>query len=231
MIHYHGTPITPKEQLLRMAGRNFCVSYAAPHQVKTCLQIGQSVMLDNGAFTTFTKGKPLDIRGYYEWLSDKLCPPHWAVIPDVINGTPQDQYTMRCSWPTETFGYENAAPVFHIHQPLNELYFLCNAYPKVCLGSSGEFWKIGTPKWIARMDEIFNDIAKRRIRTPWIHGMRMLGQINGGWPLASADSTNVAQNHHVKGCAESMANKVDRVNPSGKWKIQPIQSNLLEEIQ
>ena len=27
MIHYHGTPLTPRAQLLTMAGEHFCVSY------------------------------------------------------------------------------------------------------------------------------------------------------------------------------------------------------------
>jgi hypothetical protein len=49
VLHYHGTPITPQAKLLELAGRNFCVSYAAPYQVAACHEIGQSVMLDNGA--------------------------------------------------------------------------------------------------------------------------------------------------------------------------------------
>lgn len=218
MIHYHGTPITPNAQLLRMAGRHFCVSYATPYQANTCLQIGQSVMFDNGAFTTYTKGKKFDYEGYYEWLEPKLVHPHWAVVPDVIDGSLEDQYKMLSTWPRESFGYDHCAPVFHLHMPITHLYFLCNAYQKVCLGSSGQYWKIGTPQWTARMDEIFNELAKRYRKMPWIHGLRMLGQVNGGWPLASADSTNVAQNHWITGCAECKASRVDREQPSQIWK-------------
>lgn len=47
-IHYHGTPITPRAVLDTLAGRHFCVSFAAPADVKHCHAIGQSVMLDNG---------------------------------------------------------------------------------------------------------------------------------------------------------------------------------------
>mgnify|MGYP003440572259 FL=1 len=36
-MHYHGTPITPRAQLERMAGRMFCVSYAAPQDLATDL--------------------------------------------------------------------------------------------------------------------------------------------------------------------------------------------------
>lgn len=62
-LHYHGTPITPRSQLLKMSGRNFCVSFVEPRDLGVCLDIGQSVMLDNGAFSAFTRGvKP-------DWIS------------------------------------------------------------------------------------------------------------------------------------------------------------------
>ena len=64
VIHYHGTPITPRPVLHELAGRNFCVSYAAAGQVKTCHEIGQSVMLDNGAFTFWNQGGIPDWPGY-----------------------------------------------------------------------------------------------------------------------------------------------------------------------
>ena len=50
MIHYHGTPITPIEVLYTLAGRHFCVSHMRPEDVQRCHNIGQGVMLDNGAF-------------------------------------------------------------------------------------------------------------------------------------------------------------------------------------
>lgn len=221
MIHYHGTPITPREQLLRMAGRNFCVSFAKTQDLKTVLRIGQSVMFDNGAFSAFTRGLPLDVKGYYAWLEPILVAPHWAVVPDVINGTLQDQYAMLSTWPREVLGYENAAAVFHLHEPLDHLNFLCNAYSKICLGSSGEFWQLGTAKWIGRMDEIFNYLVRRDRRIPWIHGLRMLGQVGGGWPFASADSTNVAQNwKRDTGSADAKAAGIDAEQPAAKWVIR-----------
>ena len=48
MIHYHGTPITPIAALYELAGRNFCVSHAAPADVARVHMIWQTVMLDNG---------------------------------------------------------------------------------------------------------------------------------------------------------------------------------------
>ena len=60
MLHFHGTPISPRAELLTLAGRCFCVSYAAPQDVEVCHDIGQSVMLDNGAFSFWRTGKPTD---------------------------------------------------------------------------------------------------------------------------------------------------------------------------
>lgn len=224
VIHYHGTPITPKAELQKMSGRNFCVSYYRPDNLKTCLEIGQSVMLDNGAFSAYTKGVKINIKDYYRWLEPILVHPHWAVVPDAIGGTVEDQHKLLVTWPRETISMDFAAPVFHLHLPLKHLWFLCNAYPKVCLGSSGEYWNVGSPSWCGRMDEIFNYLSKRNWM-PWLHGMRMLSQMSGGWPLASADSTNVAQNFKP-GCAECMAQKIDGTNPSPKWTSREIQERL-----
>jgi hypothetical protein len=64
VIHYHGTPITPRGALGQLPGRCFCVSYARPEQVTTCHQLGQSILLDNGAYTSWTQRKPTDWPGY-----------------------------------------------------------------------------------------------------------------------------------------------------------------------
>jgi hypothetical protein len=105
---------------------------------------------------------------------------------------------------------------------------MVNAYPKVCLGSSGEFWEIGTAAWCSRMDEIFNYLARTESRMPWIHGLRMLGQHSGPWPLASADSTNVAQNFkRDTGCAECKAAPIDGRQPAPRWNLRPEQSKLI----
>lgn len=49
MMHYHGTPLTPRAELQKMAGKHFCVSFANPGDADWCLANGQSVMWDNGA--------------------------------------------------------------------------------------------------------------------------------------------------------------------------------------
>lgn len=225
MIHYHGTPITPREQLERMAGRHFCVSFARRDDLTTCLRIGQSVMFDNGAFSAFTRGALFDLVRFYDWLEPNLAPPHWAVIPDVIGGDVSDQRAMVQSWP---FRRDLGAPVWHLGLSIDYLLELTDAWPRVCFGSSAEFWEVGSEKWAHRMDEAFNALARRHSPLPWVHGLRMLGQAGGRWPLASADSTNVSQNFKRDGgCAECKAAPIDGVQPAPRWREQPLQARLV----
>lgn len=224
MIHYHGTPITPKTALDSMKGEHFCVSFFRPDNLKKCLEIGQSVMLDNGAFSNFTRGGQLDVPKFYEWLDPILSHPHWGVVPDVIGGDIETQRQMVKTWP---YGKQFGIPVWHLHLDLSYLVELCDSWGRVCLGSSGEFWQVGSDKWSARMDEIFDALTLTFGRLPWVHGMRMLGQGNGRWPLSSADSTNVARHHsQKKECAGCMAKKINSQNPSSTWKPQPRQDLL-----
>jgi hypothetical protein len=224
MIHYHGTPITPNEQMLRMAGRHFCVSFAYPQQFKLALQIGQSVMFDNGAFSAYTAGTPFDEAGYYKWLEPVLAHPHWAVVPDVIGGSIEQQAELAGRWP---HGREFAAPVWHLGLPFGYLFDLVEKWPRICLGSSAEYWDVGGANWCRRMDETFNVLAQRYNRLPWLHGLRMLGMGGERWPLASADSTNVAQNHkRDTGCAECKARVIDAVQCPTTWNQTPTQRNL-----
>lgn len=224
MIHYHGTPITPREQLLRMAGRHFCVSFAQDQDLKTCLRIAQSIMFDNGAFSVWTKGGELDVPGYYRWLEPILAHPHFAIIPDVIDGTVEENAALIDAWP---FPDWLGAPVWHLNEPFDVLLdFVHAGWPKVCMGSAGQYRVIGTPAWCSRMDEAFNELVREFGHVPWIHGLRMLGQTDR-WPLASADSTNVAQNwKRDTGCAECKAAPIDATQPPTGWTLQPIQQAL-----
>jgi hypothetical protein len=182
-------------------------------------------MLDNGAFSAKTRGLLLDRDGFYAWVEPLLTHPHWAVVPDVIDGSEDEQRQMVKSWP---FRKEMGIPVWHLGLPISYLIELCDAWGRVCFGSAGEFWQIGTSKWCHRMDEAFNALVNAYGRQiPWVHGMRMLGQSSGPWPLASADSTNVALHHaeHLE-CAGCMAKRIDSTNPPTKWNIQPLQEVL-----
>lgn len=198
-----------------MSGRNFCVSFARPDDLHDCLRIGQSVMLDNGAFTAFTKGKQFDQAAYLAWVDEHLAHPHWAVVPDVIDGTEAQQREGIKAWP---FPKELSAPVWHLGLSIDWLLELADNWPRVAFGSSGQYWEVGSPSWCRRMDEAFEALSRTRRHLPWVHGMRMLSQSDGPWPLASADSTNVARNYkRNREHPDMMAGRIDAIQPSKKW--------------
>jgi len=207
-IHFHGTPITPSAQLARMAGEHFCVSFYRPDNADVCESIGQSVLWDNGAFSAYTKGAELDERALYDWLEPRLYHPHRAVVLDKIGGSVDEQRDMLSRWP---FPRDMSWPVWHLDKPLDYLSELADEWGALCLGSAGDYWEIGSLSWERRMDQVFDHLS-RRGRLPWLHGLRMLGQVKS-WPLASADSTNVAQNFgRDTGCAYCKARSLNRAN-------------------
>lgn len=223
-IHYHGTPLTPRSQLWLMAGKCFCVSYANPSDIDVCLRIGQSVMMDNGAFTLYTKGKAVDWGAYYKWLEPRLGHPHWAVIPDVIDGDAEANAKLVKEWP---FSKRLSAPVWHMGEPIDVLLDFAENFGKVCFGSSGAYWQVGSESWCRRADEAFNELAKRG-EIPWVHMMRGMSVTGKRWPFASVDSVNVARNFKDSdSCPEAMARVIDAVQCPPKWQIQPQQMELI----
>lgn len=224
-IHYHGTPITPMSALYELAGRHFCVSHAQPQDVVRSHQIGQSVMLDNGAFSKWKSGKATDWPAYYSWCESWLrFPTTWAVIPDEIDAGSQAQDALIKDWP---FGHRGA-PVWHMDEPIHRLLALCDAWPRVCIGSTAEFRTVLSPAWCSRMDECWNEIAKRHRLLPWIHMLRGMQCSGRQWPFASVDSTDIAQNHHeAHNSPRKMADRWDGSQCPGTWTGRPIQMEML----
>ena len=214
-IHYHGTPITPKSIIKEIWGCHFCVSFANPQQIRLAHELGQSVMLDNGAFTQFTKGKPTNWPAYYDWCDQWLdYPTTWAVIPDVIDAGSQEQDGLLREWPHGDRG----APVWHMNEPMDRLYRLCDEWPKVCVGSTDEFWKVLSPEWERRMGDAFDGLAQRHKRLPWLHMLRGMQLSKHHYPFASVDSTDVARNHHLPHkTAVGMVRRWDAMQCPAKW--------------
>ena len=214
MIHYHGTPVTPISELQKLAGRNFCVSYADPRDVIRCHEIGQSVMLDNGAYTAWTKGRGVDWYEYYlwsdRWLEYKTT---WAVIPDVIDGSDADNDQLISEWPHG----ERGAPVWHLHEPLDRLRRLCDNWPRVCFGSSGSYSQPGSDAWHRRIAQAFDAIAPGGRVPVWVHMLRGLKFAGSEYPFSSVDSTHVAQNHKRDGGVRIIADHWDAKQCPATW--------------
>ena len=224
MMHYHGTPISPISALYELKGKNFCVSHIRPDDVRRCHQIGQSVMLDNGAFSKWKSGKPTNWPAYYEWCDDWLSyPTTWAVIPDVIDAGTQEQDALLREWPHGHRG----APVWHMDEPINRLLRLCDEWPRVCIGSTAEFATVLSPPWCAKIDEAFNEVSKRHRHIPWLHMLRGMQLSGMHWPFASVDSTDIAQNHHLPHRSpRAMADRWDSLQTPGKWDDRPQQMEI-----
>lgn len=197
MIAYHGLPATPETAAVRLlkGGHGF-VSYRTPGQLAIAIACCQSWAGDNGAFSAWKEGKPIsDWSGFYEWAAMcKMVPScDFVVIPDVIDGSEADNDALLAEWPLpKWFG----APVWHMHESLERLERLAATYPRICIGSSGEFASVGTVSWWGQMARamrvLCNDDGEPLCK---VHGLRMLNPlIFSKIPLSSADSTNVARN-------------------------------------
>lgn len=200
MIHYHGLPVTPATAAVRVVqGGHAFVSALTPHQLTIVLDCAQSFAVDNGAFSAWRSGNPItDWSRFYEWVAELHRYPSFdfAVIPDVIDGDEADNDRLLEEWPWRLTAPHVGAPVWHLHESLGRLDRLVSQWPRICLGSSGDYAQVGTPQWWTRMAEAMDVICDRAGRpASKLHGLRMLDPaIFTRLPLASADSTNIAQN-------------------------------------
>ena len=196
MIHYHGSPITPAAAAAKvLSGRHSFVSYANPDQLPISIEVCQSFALDNGAFSAWMSGKPIeDWMPFYQWVAQHMNRPgfDFFVIPDVIDGdeNANDRLVKDCPLPKHM-----AAPVWHMHESLIRLQWLARNYPRVCIGSSGQFASVGTPIWWNRINEAISSIVdKHGFPITKLHGLRMLNpDVFTRLPFSSADSTSVGR--------------------------------------
>ncbi len=200
MIHYHGLPIAPATAAVRaIANGHAFVSFKHSDQLTIALEVSQSFALDNGAFSAWKSGNPVtDWSEYYEWVAELHRYPSFdfAVIPDVIDGNEDDNDALLEEWPWAKKLPHVGAPVWHLHESLERLNRLVSNWPRICLGSSGDYAQIGTDAWWIRMREAMDIICDRSGRPcTKVHGLRMLDpKIFTKFPFASADSTNIGRN-------------------------------------
>lgn len=197
MIHYHGLPVTPESAAVQAVNRGHAfISFAHPQQLTLAIEICQSFAIDNGAFSAWKSGTPVkDWSAFYDFANDCMKYPHcdFIVIPDVIDGNEADNDALLAECPiSKNF----AVPVYHMHEDLSRLERLAADYPRIALGSSGEFAIVGVNNWWQRMNDMMKVVCDQDGR-PLVkmHGLRMLNpEIFSKIPLSSADSTNIARN-------------------------------------
>lgn len=214
-MHYHGTPITPRSVLHELAGRNFCVSFAEPRDVEVCHRIGQSVMLDNGAYTVWKQGGEVNWRAWREWVEPWLdYRTTWAVLPDSIDGGEDVNEELR-EWEVE-----GGVPVWHLDESLLRLAVLADRWNgRVCFGSSGVYATIGSVSWRRRVSDAFDDLVTEFGRVPWVHMLRGMSLVGSEFPFASVDSTDIARNHNrPQNGALKMAERWDAIQQPARWE-------------
>ena len=202
MIHYHGLPITPVAVARAViTGGHAFVSFRTPSQLGVVLEVCQSFAVDNGAFSAWRSGKPVqDWTSYYSWVDRIRKYPSFdfAVIPDVIDGDEKANDDLIAEWPWSTGVKDKGvgAPVWHLHESLERLQRLAEEWPRVCLGSSGEYSTVGNDTWWERIDQAMSTICDSEgIPSCKLHGLRMLNpKVFSRLPFSSADSTNIARN-------------------------------------
>lgn len=195
MIHYHGTPMSPLADFVKsFMKKHAMVSFENPDQLEIAAEICQSVVLDNGAFSAWRQKKVYDFSGYSEWAEKWIKHPSidWCIIPDVIDGSEDENDELLVKWQLPD---AVSVPVWHMHESLERLERLLK-YPRIALGSSGQYATVGDEKWWSRISEAMDVVCdKNGMPKTKLHGLRMLDPgIFSKIPLSSADSCNVARN-------------------------------------
>ncbi len=242
MIHYHGLPINPQSAAAHaVGGAHAFVTFADPHPLGLAVELCQSFAIDNGAFSAWTSGKPVtDWTPFYAWAEQCMRIPScdFAVIPDVIDGDELANDRLLYQWPLpKWFG----APVWHMHESLERLAWLVATWPRVCLGSSGEFATIGNAAWWNRMAQAMEVACDGQGRPRCrLHGLRMLARdVYSRLPFASADSTHIARTIGIdsgwKGTyqpptkearAIGLRTLIESAQAPSRWTSTPIQESL-----
>ena len=200
MIHYHGTPISGSRQDTArfLVGRHALVSYYRPDDLGAVLEFCQSFCLDNGAFSHWKSGKGrIDFDKYFAWVNNIYKHPSfdWALIPDKIDGTEQENLDWVLKW-IRTGTKAKGVPIWHLHESLDYLEWLVDNFDTIAFGSSGMYKQPGTSTWWYRIDEAMT-VACYSNGSPKckLHGLRLLNPtIFSKLPLSSADSTNAGIN-------------------------------------
>lgn len=222
------------------------MSFRYPDQLGLVLEVCQSFAVDNGAFSAWKSGEPVtDWSRYYEWVAELHRYPSFdfAVIPDVIEGGEAENDALLAEWPWQAAKNKWAgAPVWHMHESIARLQRLAIEWPRVCLGSSGQYATVGDAKWWNRISEAMNAVCDKKGNPVCkLHGLRMLNpDVFSRLPLASADSTNIAQNIGIDSAwrgtytppnkdvrAMVMRERIESHQATTFWEPQPVQIVLV----
>src|SRR5262245_11861826 len=171
----YGLPLNPTPLLEQLKGASFCVSYGTRQKLGKQLEqaielVGNDgiLLVDNGAYSAWQKGVDTMsdesyLEGYAAWANDILarCPQAIAVFPDVIGGTPEQNWQLVLDNMMLFDDPDRVMPIWHLDEPIWYLLNICEGgFGYIGLGSAGEYGVTGTAKWHARMREVFAAVDK-----------------------------------------------------------------------
>src|SRR5262245_48261836 len=128
----YGLPLNPMPLLEQLRGASFCVSYGT--RAKLGAQLDQAIelvgddgilLVDNGAFSAWQNGvDTMNDEGYLQGFADwangiiERCPQAIVVLPDVIDGTAEQNWQLACETMTMINVADRAMAIWHMHEPL-----------------------------------------------------------------------------------------------------------------
>lgn len=253
--HVHGTPITPYSKIAELTPTSFCMSYWNRHSIEPYLEKLHPegiFLLDNGAFSVFMHNQKNPNNhvvpdetywsGFYQWAETIMArePRAHLIIPDIIDGSPQDNIRMIENVPGH-IPADRTIPVWHLHEPIDYLLWLTQDFGHIAFGSSGQFKSPGTLPWRQRISEAMtaihmNCLENPSLTHPRIHMLRGLGPMaQAEFSMQSADSTNLARNHAlrqkagltIKNFQKSIEDKRYPPAPYARWPFRSTPTTTL----
>lgn len=217
MIKYYGTPLSPMKVFYEaLTGRNCLIPFPNPQDFKRGVEVCSKIIVDNGAFTLWRKGGVIEWAKYYEWLQPMKDNIEFYFIPDVIDGTEEENDALIADYFKR--GESKGVPIWHVNESLERLERLMNSFDYIAIGSAGEYQELGTFKWHRRMNDVMKVVCDEE-GTPKvkIHMLRCLNpKIFTRYPFYSGDSTGLAQNHSRDGW-ENIVNRIEPFNSPKKY--------------
>jgi hypothetical protein len=228
VLHFHVTPVGGSKEMARTFLRNryALVSIEYPTEVDIVKEVCKGYIIDNGAYTAWRNKRFIDFKKYINFIeqhrTDRLM---WAFIPDVIDGTVEENDNLCKAWPSHLPG----VPVYHLHEPIDRLVRLAAQYSIVALGSSGNYATPGVQKWWKRISKCLDCIVDSRgVTVTNLHGLRMLSpSLVSKIPFYSVDSSMVGRNSYGESkrrrdttrlrAAELLANRIERHQSPAAW--------------
>ena len=185
-----------------MEGHHLLVSFAEARQIKL-LAAGWDVpgwLVDSGAFTAWTKGRPIDLDAYIAFLVDLEAQAAAGALVldgylalDVIPGEPgrlptEDEARWATGKSLENLAKMRAAglspiPIFHEGEPMDLLdAYVAEGHNVIALGATASR---GKPELVDWLQPIFDRYPGQRF-----HGLAMTQRrVIEGFPFDSVDST------------------------------------------